>query len=65
MFPKLYDERSRVRRALSSIGRLLSTKIDVASVPATTGRESMRSTLVARVAGPLRSNGPSRAVPDG
>jgi hypothetical protein len=42
MLPRLYDERSRVRRALSSIGSVLPAKIAVEAIPASTGRLSMR-----------------------
>ncbi|WP_439937062.1 hypothetical protein ACS3YM_14105 [Nocardia sp. N13] len=37
MLPKLYDDSSRVRRALWSIGSTLPTKTAVETVPASTG----------------------------
>jgi hypothetical protein len=36
--PRLYDVRSRVRRALTSIGNVLAAKITVEVIPASTGR---------------------------
>jgi hypothetical protein len=42
MLPKLYDDSSRVRSALSSIGSTLPTKTTVETVPAIVGSvESM------------------------
>lgn len=43
MLGRLYEETSRVRRALRSIGRLLSAKATVAAVPAIRGMSTHRS----------------------
>jgi hypothetical protein len=37
MLPRLYDDRSRERYALTSIGRVLSAKITVEAIPASVG----------------------------
>jgi hypothetical protein len=37
MLPRLYELRSLVRRALTSIGRTLDAKITVEAIPASTG----------------------------
>ncbi len=38
MLPRLYDERSRVRYAFTSIGSVLAAKISVDAIPAMIGR---------------------------
>jgi hypothetical protein len=44
MLPRLYDARSRVAIALRSIGSVLTAKITVEAIPASTGRLVMSGT---------------------
>ncbi len=60
MLDRLYDETSRVRSALRSIGRLLTAKTTVEIVPARSGM-SMPRTLGATSARPRRPNHASSA----
>lgn len=41
MLPRLYEDRSRDRRAFTSIGSVLTVKITVEATPATVGASSV------------------------
>lgn len=65
MLPRLYDDNSRVRAALWSIGSVLPAKTVVETIPATTGSvASMAATLGVRAAAGIGRRAHSCPTPD-